>query len=56
LIRFATALTCLPNFGPMILKFAVAAAAVSCTREGAMTSVPALAEIQPLLIHTPHAR
>ena len=39
-----------------ILKFAVAAAAVSCTREGAMTSVPALAEIQPLLIHTPHAR
>jgi sugar/nucleoside kinase (ribokinase family) len=32
-----------------ILRFGCAAAAVSCTREGAMTSVPALDEIQGLL-------
>jgi sugar/nucleoside kinase (ribokinase family) len=34
---------------PEILRFASAAAAISCTREGAMTSVPALDEIQHLL-------
>ena len=34
---------------PEILRFASAAAAISCTREGAMTSVPALDEIQRLL-------
>jgi sugar/nucleoside kinase (ribokinase family) len=32
-----------------ILKFASAAAAVSCTREGAMASVPALAHVQRML-------
>jgi sugar/nucleoside kinase (ribokinase family) len=32
-----------------ILKFATAAAAMSCTREGAMTSVPGLDEVQRLL-------
>ncbi len=32
-----------------ILKFATAAAAMSCTREGAMTSVPVLDEVQRLL-------
>lgn len=32
-----------------VLRFASAAAAVSCTREGAMTSVPALADVQRLL-------
>jgi sulfofructose kinase len=32
-----------------ILKFAVAAAAASCTREGALSSVPALEEIQQLI-------
>ena len=39
-----------------ILKFAVAAAAVSCTREGALSSVPALEDIQRLMAHTPHVR
>jgi sugar/nucleoside kinase (ribokinase family) len=33
-----------------ILRFANAAAAVSCTREGAIDSVPTLAEIQQLLV------
>jgi sugar/nucleoside kinase (ribokinase family) len=32
-----------------ILRFATAAAAVSCTREGALTSVPALAEVHRVL-------
>ena len=32
-----------------ILRFASAAAAISCTREGAMTSVPTLEEIQQLI-------
>jgi sugar/nucleoside kinase (ribokinase family) len=32
-----------------ILRFACAAAAISCTREGAMTSVPTLEDIQQLL-------
>jgi sugar/nucleoside kinase (ribokinase family) len=32
-----------------ILKFATAAAAMSCTREGALTSVPELEEVQRLL-------
>jgi sulfofructose kinase len=32
-----------------ILKFAAAAAALSCTRDGAMTSVPALSEVQRAL-------
>jgi len=32
-----------------VLRFAAAAAAVSCTREGAMTSVPALSDVQRLL-------
>jgi sugar/nucleoside kinase (ribokinase family) len=32
-----------------VLRFAAAAAAVSCTREGAMTSVPTLAEVQHIL-------
>ena len=32
-----------------ILRFASAAAAISCTREGAMTSVPALEEIEQLI-------
>jgi sulfofructose kinase len=33
---------------PEILRFACAAAAISCTREGAMTSVPSLEEIHQL--------
>jgi sugar/nucleoside kinase (ribokinase family) len=32
------------------MRFAAAAAAVSCTREGAMTSVPTLADVQRLLL------
>jgi sugar/nucleoside kinase (ribokinase family) len=32
-----------------ILKFAAAAAALSCSRDGAMTSVPALSEVQRAL-------
>jgi sugar/nucleoside kinase (ribokinase family) len=32
-----------------ILKFAAAAAAVACTREGAMTSVPALPDVERML-------
>ncbi len=32
-----------------ILRFAAAAAAVSCTREGALTSVPSLTDVQHLL-------
>ena len=32
-----------------VLRFAAAAAALSCTREGAMTSVPALSDVQRLL-------
>jgi sugar/nucleoside kinase (ribokinase family) len=31
------------------MRFAAATAAVSCTREGAMTSVPTLADVQRLL-------
>ena len=37
---------------PEILRFANAAAAVSCTRLGAMPSVPSLAEVQHLLAST----
>ena len=36
-----------------ILRFAAAAAALSCTREGAMTSVPALDEVERLLAAEP---
>jgi len=36
-----------------ILRFANAAAAIACTREGALDSVPALAEIEHLLAATP---
>ena len=36
-----------------ILRFAAAAAALSCTREGAMTSVPALEEVERLLAAEP---
>jgi sugar/nucleoside kinase (ribokinase family) len=32
-----------------VVKFAAAAAAVSCAREGAMTSVPSLADVQRIL-------
>ena len=40
----------LQSQGPAeILRFASAAAAISCTREGAMTSVPSLAEVEQLL-------
>ena len=34
-----------------ILRFAAAAAAISCTREGALTSVPALEEIHHLIFY-----
>jgi sugar/nucleoside kinase (ribokinase family) len=34
---------------PEILRFASAAAAISCTRQGAIASVPALPEIQQLM-------
>ena len=39
-----------------ILRFATAAAAISCTRAGAITSVPALEEILHLMTSTPQAR
>jgi sulfofructose kinase len=40
----------LHNQGPAdTLRFAAAAAAVACTREGAMTSVPALADVERML-------
>jgi sulfofructose kinase len=40
----------LRNQGPAdILRFAAAAAAVACTREGAMTSVPALTDVERML-------
>ena len=39
-----------------ILRFASAAAAISCTRAGAITGVPALEEIQQLMTRTPQAR
>jgi sugar/nucleoside kinase (ribokinase family) len=44
----------LQSRGPdRILSFAAAAAALSCTREGAMTSVPALDEVERLLAGEP---
>jgi sugar/nucleoside kinase (ribokinase family) len=47
----------LQSQGPAeILRFASAAAAIACTREGAITSVPTLEEIQQLLTRTPQAR
>ena len=41
---------------PETLRFANAAAALSCTRPGAIPSVPELGEIQRLLDSQPHAR
>jgi sugar/nucleoside kinase (ribokinase family) len=38
-----------------ILRFASAAAAIGCTREGAIASVPTLEEVEQLLTRTPQA-